>query len=104
MQLVRGGKENKEKDATEQKRLFLELRDLAERAGIQVIQTQDSSLIQGGATGRIRNQELVVLDSRAGFSRRIEILLQSLRKIDWNNQYLKPELRKLLEGGDNNEP
>ena len=104
MQTARRGRKNKEEDEAGQKRLYLELRDLAERSGIQVIQAQDSALIQGGATGRVRNQELVVLDSRAGISRRINILLQSLRKIDWNKQYLKPELRKLLEGGDTHEP
>ncbi len=83
--------------AAEEEKIFQDLLALAEDAGFRVIHSSEPDLLRGGAVGRIKNQELIVLDSRAGIRTKIAVLVEALKKIDWRGRYLKPELRELLE-------
>jgi hypothetical protein len=84
------------KEAEEEK-LFQDLLTLAADAGFRVIHSQEPDLLRGGAVGRIKDQNLIVLDSRAGIRRKITVLVEALKKIDLRGRYLKPEARELLE-------
>lgn len=84
------------KEAEEEK-LFQELAALAADAGYRVIHSQEPDLLRGGAVGRIKDQDLIVLDSRAGIRRKITVVVEALKKIDLRGRYLKPEIRELLE-------
>ena len=83
--------------AAEEEKLFQELLALAEDAGFRVVHSQEPDLLRGGASGRIKNQELIVLDSRAGIKTKIILVVEALKAIDWRGRYLKPEIRELLE-------
>lgn len=87
----------------ERTHLLFELRELAEQAGLKIIHTRDTALLKGGASGTLKDQSIVVLDSQSAIQRRIGVLVRALRKLDWRNHYLKPGIRKLLEGGDDDE-
>jgi hypothetical protein len=81
----------------EEEKLFQELLALAADAGFRVVHSQEPDLLRGGAVGRIKDQELIVLDSRAGVKTKITLLVEALKKIDWRGRYLKPEIREILE-------
>ena len=87
----------------DKEKLLRELLELAERMEIRVIQSREAEMIQGGATGRLRDQNLIVLNPRAGLERKLEVIVQALKKVDWEGMYLKPEIRGLLEGGKSEE-
>jgi len=70
---------------------------LASEAGFRVIHSQEPDLLRGGAVGRIKGQDLIVLDSRAGIRTKITVMVEALKKIDWQGRYLKPEIRELLD-------
>ena len=83
--------------AAEEEKLFQDLLALAADAGFRVVHSQEPDLLRGGAVGRIKNQELIVLDSRAGVRTKIILVVEALKTIDWRGRYLKPEIRELLE-------
>ena len=45
----------------------------------------------------------MVINPRADSARKLEVVIQALKRVDWEGMYLKPELRSLLEGGDSEE-
>jgi hypothetical protein len=79
--------------------LFNQLKELAENLGIEVC-NENISLEESSGTGglcRIKGKYTLFIHSHVSMNKRIQVMIQSLRKFDLENIYVKPAIRKLLD-------
>ena len=80
--------------------LFNELTELAERLGISVrnenICTEDSSGC--GGLCRLEGKYLLILNSKATPEEKNQVMIKALKQFDLGVLYVKPFIRELIEG------
>jgi len=75
--------------------LLAELMGIMEARGIELRWERFGG---DAATCTVRGETVVFLDPGLSLSRQIASLARELRHWDWRNIYLKPRIRRLLEG------
>lgn len=80
--------------------LLDQLEALAQRLGVAVRYETLSGEETAGAGGlcRVKGKPVVIIHARAPISVKIRILAESLKRFPLDELYIKPALRKLLEG------
>jgi hypothetical protein len=79
--------------------LLNQLKELAEKLGIEVC-NENVSLEESSGTGglcRIKGKYILFIHSHASIHEKIQVMVQSLRKFDLEDIYIKPAIRKLLD-------
>ena len=83
--------------------LLQRLKDLVERIGVTVreerLVREVGYHVRSGAC-RLHGQDVLLLDSVASVSERIEALLDFLSRRDLSGVYVEPELRRMVLGRD----
>jgi hypothetical protein len=83
--------------------LLQRLKDLVERVGVTVreerLVREVGYHVRSGAC-RLHGQDVLLLDSGASLSDRVEALLDFLSRRDLDGVYVEPELRRLVLGRD----
>jgi hypothetical protein len=83
--------------------LLQRLKDLVERVGVTVreerLVREVGYHVRSGAC-RLHGQDVLLLDSGAALSDRVEALLDFLSRTDLDGVYVEPELRRLVLGRD----
>ena len=81
------------------KTLLAHLETLAANLDVEIryeLLEGDSAFHQGGLC-RIRNQQVIFIDSRSSTRDKINILAKALRRFDLGHIYIRPALRDLLD-------
>lgn len=76
------------------------LEQLAENLGVKVRYEQikkESAFFPGGLC-RVRNKDIIIINSKAAVEDRITILSEALSSFDLSDVYILPALRDLLSG------
>ena len=80
--------------------LLNQLIDLAERLGISVreenMEMEESS--SSGGLCRVERKYMLILNSRATLKEKNQVMIKALQQFDLTEIYLKPAIRELLEG------
>ena len=77
------------------------LEELADRLGIPIRCEPISDDLTGpGGLCRIEGTHTLLIDSKATVEEKIRIMTDALRRFDLDAIYVKPALRELLEGDD----
>jgi hypothetical protein len=83
--------------------LLQRLKDLVERVGVLVLEErlvrEVGYHVRSGAC-RLHGQDVLLLDTDASLSDRVEALLDFLSRRDLDGVYVEPELRRLVLGRD----
>ena len=75
------------------------LEELAYRLGIQIRyeKIKDEESRSSGGLCRLKEKEVILVDSRAKTKDKIQTLVEALRHFDLDNIYVRPAIRELLE-------
>ena len=80
------------------------LEELADQLGILVrdesINLEETFSI--GGLCRVEGQYILILNSKATIKEKIEVSVKALQQFDLNDMYVKPVIRALLEGYNDN--
>lgn len=76
--------------------LLAELAEIMDARGIELRWERFGG---DAATCTMRGRQVVFVDPELSASRQLEGLARELKRWDWQDIYLKPRLRLLLEGG-----
>src|SRR5216683_88005 len=80
-----------------------ELASVAERAGLQVrrekIMREIGYRTRGGAC-RLRDKDLIIIDSDQPAAEQLEVLAEALRSRDLETLYLSPAARRIVHAGE----
>ena len=76
------------------------LEELAEKLEILVrdenINIEESS--SSGGLCRVEGKHVVILNSKATVKEKIQVMIEALQQFDLTDMYIKPVIRKLLDG------
>lgn len=80
--------------------LLRDLEELADRMSITVRYEllEDEGAVSLGGLCRIKDQRVVIVNSKASLPAKVEVLARALTHFDLTGVYLKPVLREYLEG------
>ena len=82
--------------------LLQQLEELALRLNIKVhreaVKNEDPATFGGYC--RVQDQHLLILHSKASLNRKIELFTEALSRLDIDDLYLRPDLRKYLKKED----
>jgi hypothetical protein len=82
--------------------LLSQLEELASRLNVHIqyesMKNEDPSTFGGFC--RIKDQHIIIIHSKASIGRKIEILIEALRRFDIDELYLLPALREHLKKED----
>jgi len=86
-------------------RLLSHLEALAHSLGIKIRYEpmEDESSVSRGGLCRVRDQYYIIVPSQANMGEKVGTLAKALRRFDLSRIYIKPALRELLEGTDQEE-
>ena len=80
------------------------LEELAEQLGISVwdesINLEETFSI--GGLCRVEGKYILILNSKATIKEKIDVSVKALQQFDFSNIYVKPVIRELLEGYNDN--
>jgi len=82
--------------------LLGQLEELAEKLGVAV-RRENISMEESSSTGglcRVRDKYVIIVHSRAAAKDKIQVMIEALRHFDLEDIYLKPAIRKILEGNE----
>jgi hypothetical protein len=79
-----------------------QLEELAERFGIQIryepISLEEEGINLVGGLCKLRGEKLLIINSKAPLSDKIQALAQALSNFDLDQIYIRPAIRGLIEG------
>jgi hypothetical protein len=80
--------------------LLWQLEELADQLGILV---RDENIIleeafSAGGLCRVDGKYILILNSKATMDEKLQVMVKALRQFDFDDMYVKPVIRELLEG------
>jgi hypothetical protein len=82
--------------------LLSQLAELAEKIGIAV-RDENINMEESSTTGglcRVEGKYILILNSKVTVKEKNQVIIKALQQFDLSNIYLKPVIRKLLEGDE----
>jgi hypothetical protein len=76
------------------------LEELAYRLGVPIRYEKmiDEDTLSAGGLCRLKGQEIILVDTRAGAKDKIRTLVKALKHFDLDDVYVRPAIRELLDG------
>lgn len=76
------------------------LEAVAEQLGVEIRYEpmEDETALSPGGLCRIRDKQVIIVNSRAPARDQVGTLVKALRRLELNQIYLRPGIRDLLEG------
>ncbi|MFB3924513.1 MAG: hypothetical protein ACE14T_00535 [Syntrophales bacterium] len=79
--------------------LLVQLEELAYKLGLKIREehiAEDEVPVVGGLC-RIKDENVIIINSKAAVKDRIRVLIDVFSRFDLNNIYIRPALREMLE-------